>query len=328
MRPTAFALLIAALTATTAFADSNGTIGAILNSETQVLGGPFDHGDAAGDPSNSTASAIFTSTFNATEVLIEGDVTGVIPFNSQFFFGEADIVVADPGGGTTTWQNPAGIVPDTVTTVAFSGATQFAAPTAVNGTWNFEFIDTFDDGPGADSISDNVSVTLNEVEANTDTSGNFSLGSVGIDDTATSVGEFLVGDIFDTYTLTTTELGFLTIETDADPDGISGGDTVDTEIGLFDSSGLLVAYDDDDGNGLYSLIDDALFGPDDYTLVVTGFGSNIAADQVGLLTLAEVTGGTSTGDYGVVVSLVAVPEPTALSLLAIAGLVGFTRRRR
>lgn len=319
--------------ASTAFADSNGTLGTVLNSETQVLGGPFDHGAAAGDASNSTASAIFAQTFNATEVLIEGDITGVLAFNGSFFFGEGDIILTDPAAGSLTWQNPAGTVADDGlgSNTAFSAATAFAAPVAVNGTWNFEFIDTFDDGAGADSISNNVSVTLQEVSPNVDTSGVFSAGTLGIGGTATSVGEFIVADIFDTYTFTTTAAGAIVIETDEDPAGISMGDTVDTEIALFDSTGIMVAYDDDDGNGLYSFLNDLSteFAADDYTLVVSGFGSNISAAGVGVLTLAEVTGGTSIGDYGVSISLVtAVPEPTALSLLAIAGLVGFTRRRR
>jgi len=343
MRTTAFALLLATLMASTAFADSNGTLGTVLNSETVVLGGPFDHSAAAGDPGNGVAAAIFTQTFNATEVLVEGDITGVIAFNGNFFFGENDIILTDPTGGTLTWQNPAGTVADdgVGSNTAYATITAFAAPTAVNGTWNVEFFDTFDDGAGADSISNNVSVTMREVTADTDTSGVFSsIGTLGIGSTATSVGEFLTTGIFDTYSITTTAAGALVIETDEDPAGLAGSDaaaggldTVDTEIALFDAAGLMIAYDDDDGNGLYSLLNDitlpAELAAGDYTLVVSGFGSNISAAGVGTLTLAEVTGGTSIGDYGLSVSLVtAVPEPTALSLLAIAGLVGFTRRRR
>lgn len=339
MRTTAFALLLTTLMASTAFADSNGMFGAVLNSETVVLGGPFNHSDGAGTADNGTASAVFNQTFDATEVLIEGDITGVLAFNGGFFFGEGDIILTDPGSlpgtNTLTWQNPAGTVADdgAGSVTSYSGTTAFAAPTAVNGTWGFEFIDTFDDGAGADSISNNVSVTLQEVAPNVDSSGVFSAGTLGIGDTATSVGEFITTDIFDTYSITTTAAGALVIETDEDPTGISGGDTVDTEIALFDASGLMIAYDDDDGNGFYSLLDDigldAEIAAGDYTLVVSGFGSNISSLGVGVLTLAEVTGGTSIGDYGLSISLVtAVPEPTALSLLAIAGLVGFTRRRR
>ena len=72
--------LFVMLTTSAAIADSNGTLGAVINSETQVLGGPFDHRATTGDASNSTASATFTGGFNATEISISGDITGVIPF--------------------------------------------------------------------------------------------------------------------------------------------------------------------------------------------------------------------------------------------------------
>jgi len=328
MRTTAYALIVAALMASTALADSNGTFGTVLNSETQVLGGPFDHGAPAGDASNGTASAIFASTFNATDVLIEGEITGVLAFQGSFFFGEDDIVITDPGAGTLTWQNPAGTLADDGlgTVTAYSATADFAAPVAVNGTWGFEFIDTFDDGAGADSISNNVSVTLQEVTADTDSSGVWSAGALSEGDTHTSVGEFITTGIFDTYSVTINDPGqTLIVETDEDPLGISMGDTVDTEIALFDAAGLMIGYSDDEGNGLYSLMSTAV-AAGDYTVLVSGFGSNISAAGVGSLLLADVTGGTSIGDYGITIT--SVPEPTALSLLAIAGLVGFTRRRR
>jgi len=336
MKTTSIALLIAALLAPAALADSNGMIGAVIATETQVLGGPFDHGAAAGDASNGVTTAAFTGGFNATEVTITGDITGVIAFNGNFFFGEDDIIITDPAAGSLTWQNPAGTQADdgAGTVTSYTATSAFAAPVATAGTWGFEFFDTFDDGPGADSISDNVSVTLAEVEADTDTTGVWSLGSLAAGGSGSNVGEFLVGGIFDTYSLTATTDGFLTIETDEDPLGLAGTaagatDTVDTELALFDAAGTLIAYSDDDGNGLYSLIDSfRVSAGDTFTVAVTGFGSAISAGGVGTFDLADLDGGTSLGDYGISASLEAIPEPSALSLLAIAGLVGFTRRRR
>ena len=329
------AVAITGLIAAPAFADSNGSGPVILNTGTTMsLGGPFNHDDGAGSPGNSTTTATFSESFAANEILIEGDVTGVLPFNAQFFLGEADIVVTDGAAGTVTWQNPVGTVPDTTTGPQAYSATAVLANAGGTGTFSFEFIDSFDDGAGADSISNNVTATLLEVQAASDTTGSFALGSPAVGTPATNLGEFLVGGIFDTYTLTAGSTGFLSVETDQDPTGLAasiGGalDTVDTEWGLFDSTGTLIAYSDDEGNGLYSLISGLFVNAGDtFTVGVTGFGSTISAAGVGSFQLADLDGGTSTGDYVISASIEAVPEPTAFGLLAVAGLVGLTRRRR
>ena len=336
MRKTLFALLLAGLMATTAFADSNGTVGtgAVLNTGTTVsLGGPFDHGDIAGDPSNSITTAAFNEAFAANQILIEGDVTGVIPFGTSFFLGEADIIVTDAAGGTVQWATDAGTVPDTTTGPTAFSNTANLANAGGTGTFSFEFIDTFDDGAGADSVSDNVTATLFEIDINQDSVGNFSLSPLGPGGVATSVGEFTVTDtVWDEYAFTLAQAGVVTIETDEDPLGllsVAGGalDTVDTELGLFDSTGTLIAYDDDGGNGLYSLLSGVSLAAGDYTVGVAAFGSSISAAGVGTFTLGDFDGGTSIGDYSLSVT-VAVPEPSALGLLAIAGMIGFTRRRR
>lgn len=192
-----------------------------------------------------------------------------------------------------------------------------------------EFIDSSNHGAGADSISDNVTATLVEIVAATDTTGAWSLGTLSAYNTPNNnVGEFLVGGIWDTYTITTSIGGLLHIETDEDLFGVSGGDTVDTELALFDSSGTLVAYSDNDGNGLYSEISGfQVAAGDTYTVAVVGFGSSISGAGIGSFQLADMDGGTSTGDYTIEAFLV-VPEPVAASLLAVFGIVGFTRRRR
>ena len=340
MKRNFLAVLMLGLLAANAQADSNGTI-SITGSETQSLGaGPFNHNDAAGDPDNSIASATFTSGINANVITISGDITAnpASAFAGQFFLNEADIFVTpDPlsGGTSFTWQNPTGAVPDTSTgPIPYSSGQSFGPATAT-GTWNFEFIDTFDDVAGSDpdSTSANVSVTLSE-QVITDSSGVFGLGSVGAAITsAVSEGEFLVGDIFDQYSLNVTDPGVFSFITDEDPLGVSMGDLVDTEIGLFDSSGLLIAYDDDDGNGTFSDISDLSLIAGDYTLVVSGFGSNISDAGVGTLQLDDVTGGNAfdfTGDYSLQVSFEpsAVPEPSSLAVMSLVGLAFFSRRRR
>lgn len=104
MKNFAFVSILVAFLATSALADSNGTPDNLVNSGTPVnlMGGPFDHGASFGDGSNSTASVIFNESFAANQILIEGDLTGVISSGGNYFFDEADIVVTDPAGGTVT----------------------------------------------------------------------------------------------------------------------------------------------------------------------------------------------------------------------------------
>ncbi len=320
------ASLVACLASVPAMADSNGVLGAVLNSETQVLGGPFDHSDSVGSPENSTATATFAGGFSATEVLIEGDITGVLAFNGSYFFGEGDIVITDPSAGTLTWQNPAGTVPDTSGPTPYSATSNFGSPVAVAGDWDFEFIDTFDDGAGADSISTDVSVTVREVAPSTDVNGLFSLGSLSPVGSVSSEGEFLLAGLVDTYSLTVGAAGDIDIVTSEDPGGISGGDPVDTELGLFDASGVMIAYNDDIGSpNFYSNILGESIPAGNYTIAIAGFGSNMSSGGVGSLLLGDVTGGDSTGDYLLDVTL--VPEPASALLLG-AGALMIARRRR
>ena len=329
----AFVLLVAS----PAIADSNGTVGTpdmLLNSEAfdfdAVAGSPqvFNHAGAVGDASNSTATATFTGGFSANQVTISGVYNENPDFPATVSF-EADINFT--GAGTFVYQHPFAADGD-----AWSGS-QSVGPFDPAGTFNLEFIDTFVDNTDGtfDETSSNLVVTFEEFGGGTpdvDTTGNFALGSVGtpgVTETVSSVGEFLVEDIFDAYALTLNGDGLLSFVTELDPAGLSNG-PVDTEIGIFDSTGLLAFYDDDDGDGFFSALVDESIAGGDYTLVVAGFGSNLSAASVGTLLLEDVTGGFSTGDYQLTASFTAqaVPEPTTFGLLAGLALVVVGRRKR
>ncbi len=317
-------LAFGALLTTSAMADENATGGAVLTSETVVLGGPFDHGAGVGDASNSTTTALFTGGFIANQVRFTGTTTAV---NAATWGNEADISITDPNAlGSFIWQTtgPAGTYDgapfDFDSSQDFTADAAYAGGIDPNGSWNVEFIDSFDDGAGADQSSDNVSMVFEEVEAIVDPIGNFTLGSLNLGDTASSNGELALTDIFDLYSFTMNSNGIVDIFTASNPNGFTGQD-LDTEIALFDSGGFLLFENDDNATAgdTYSELLGLALTAGDYTVAVGGFNTAFAD---GL----SVTGGAAVGDYGLFI-VTAVPEPTTLGFLGLA-FCGIALRRR
>ena len=307
---------IMAILAAPALADSNASGGNIANSESVFLGaGPFFHADAVGDVDNTIATATFVGGFNATHVRFSGDLTSII---GGTYGSEADIQVRQAPFVDFTWQN--GAPSGSFTTLSYDTSRDMGFTWDPAGSWEVEFFESFSDGAGPDSMSENVTMTFEERIPLSDSNGTFSLPSVGIYGTASSVGELALSNLYDSYSITLDNSGLFTFYTDFDPAGYTG-DSIDTEIAIFDSAGNLVAQNDDGGPGasLYSGIIDLALAAGDYTLVVAGYNTTFSNGF-------GVTPGNATGDYRMFVTL--TPEPSAAGLLFAAVGVAAIRRRR
>lgn len=299
MRVFGFAISLLFLTANTmsVFGDENATGGQTLNAETVVLGGPFNHAAAARSTENSTASATFLGGFSATHVRFSGSYSEII---SATVGAEADILMDSPpippalNGLSFVWQNPStGATFDFDTARSIEGT--FGVGFDPAGTWDLEFIDTFDDGPGTDAVSSDLSMTFEEQIPVVDVNGVFSMGTLNAG-TSSRRGEFAIGGLFDSYTVTLPSDGTLSLETLAVTGGFTGVNP-DTEIAIFDATGTLVANDDDGGTGVFSGLFDLPLTAGDYTLVVCTFNSTFANGFA-------VTPGGGIGDYGMEVTFV------------------------
>ena len=320
-----------ALATTPVLADNNASGGDLTDSETHSFGaGPFNHSADIGDADNSLFTGItFTGGFTATHVRFTGTLTSVIPAT---FGREADIQVT-AGSTSFVWQNPGDREFDTFDYDSSQDLTgEFAGGIDPgSSSWQVEFFDEFDDtntgdaNPNNDSPFDsqstNVDMIFEAYSEVVDTIGDFDLGSLSIGDTNNSIGEFALPSLYDTYTITLNEEGLFTFFVDEDPGGFVGTN-IDTEIGIFDSAGNVIAEDDDRGNGLYSGIFDLQLAAGDYTLAVAPHldGASFENDFV-------VNPGTLTGDYVISASLVSIPEPGTMALLGF-GCIGLMANRR
>lgn len=128
-------------------------------------------------------------------------------------------------------------------TATFPANTPVAASSSVfmfasAGLYSFEAFESFNDGPGADSTWNSASFNF-----------------VDSTNPITMLGTYANNTPFRLDT---------------------NGSDYDTELGLYDSVGNLIANDDDGGNGVQSLINPGVLAPGSYYLLVGGYNSSFA----------------------------------------------------
>jgi hypothetical protein len=216
---------------------------------------------ALNSASNSLRSAVFTGDYTVTRVRVAGTLTKI---NTQTLAREARIQVTPPSGPSFILQpftqgSFAGSI--STSTYVFTLAVP-VAPAA--GEWNFRFYESFDD-PGNDARWDTITFTLDDSLPDPPVAED--LGTLALPTTLNRAGSLSPGMVR-WYKLTLAEpvtaagLRYLDITTAGSV--VGAGD--DTEIALYNASGVRLAEDDDDGPGNTSLLS-------------FGAGSRIGASQ-------------------------------------------------
>ncbi|MCA9272493.1 MAG: PEP-CTERM sorting domain-containing protein [Phycisphaerales bacterium] len=284
--------------------------------------GPFDSAGAIGDAGNGSFSFNYAgAAFTVGDIVFTGDLTdgGVGTWGS-----EASVAVTNPGGivGTvalgsgTTFAGTVAVGPNTIT----GGGGLWGND--VVGTWNFEFFESFDDA-GIDATWTNVNFDFYDFAPVGPPASTF----VGANPNNMQVEPIGQSEVL-WYSFDLTDgAGALpwSISTAGSTNtGGSFGDD-DTEIGLYDAAGNLIATNDDEDFGagiLTSLLDDSTVGAladGTYYVAVGNFNTvyNAGFDATS----------TSTAEGTSKVTFSFVPAPSSVALLGLGGLAAIRRRR-
>jgi len=301
---------------------ATGAVSAQTLQFTASAAGPFNSNGAIGDAGNGSFSFNYAgAAFLVGDIVFEGDLTdgGVGTWGS-----EAAVAVTNPGG--------------IVGTVALGSGTTFAGtvhvgPNAISGggtlwgndvvgNWNFEFFETFDDA-GLDATWNNVSFGFFDFAAPPPPASTY----VGVNPNTSVMDDIGMSEVLWYSFDLSGGAGALPWSIDTQGSTNTGGSfgDDDTEIGLFDADGNLIASNDDEdfGNGiLTSLLDSSTVGAlaDGTYYVAVGnfntvYGAGFAADS------------TSTASGTSVLNLNFVPAPSSVALLGLGGLAAIRRRR-
>ncbi len=291
---------------------------------TAANAGPLDSWGSLGNANNGTFSFNYGGpAFLVGDIVFSGNIVAVAPATWQ---SEAAVAVTNPTGivGTvalgsgTTWAGTVAVGPNTIT----GGGALWGTNTV--GNWNFEFFETFvDDANIADARWTNVSFQFFEqgpVMPPPNTYVGVNPNTMVVDPIGQAEVLWYSFDLsggagaqpwsIDTIGSTNT--------------GGSFGDN-DTELGLYDSNGNLIATNDDEDFGagiLTSLIDSTTVGAladGTYYVAVGNFNTDYAAGFGA--TSTSTASGTSK------LNLNFVPAPSSIALLGLGGLAAIRRRR-
>lgn len=317
--------------------------------------------NSGGNIGTSTASTRLTSLVNfnytfANNFFWGGSITlsGTLrQVTSGNFASEARILVSSPSNGASTSPDAQLFTTNSFTgsvtgtrTVTLSGFT--GVPFNVGGqTFNFRFYESFNDsGTATDAEWDALTITFNAFVPPTPPAcidlGNVSNSQYPAVQTGTLASGQIAWYCFNVAANTVLDMHTFF-------SGIPGGAQTDTELGLFNSAGILVAENDDLAGGIPSGLGNFNSG------IITGGGSGIdvngetAGGVLGPGTGTNVAGFLPAGTYYLGVggfntvwsngfgatpgtaagpfTLTLIPTPGAAALLGLGALAGFRRRR-
>ncbi|MGE3107415.1 MAG: hypothetical protein AB7O77_03575 [Phycisphaerales bacterium] len=301
--------------------------------------GPVNSGGAIGSADNGLLTFTYSGpSFTPGSITLEGDLTSVI---AGTFASEARVRVTSPGGAfynSLQWT-----ATGSFTTLHLGPATQIFSPMPASGsvgTWSFEFFESFDDGAGADSTWSNLSIGVNAFVPPTPPAC-INMGDVSNSSAVYAtpdMNRLHIGGAVTWYCFTLNDAinngvgSWLDIDTE--------GSNFDTEIGLYDVNGTLIATDDDDGSGTQSELSfgqisptrtigtavggngrDGSLVPGTYYLAVAGFNATYGAG------FSVTTTSTNTTGLAQVNIRTNIPAPGSVALLGLAGLIAARRRR-
>lgn len=111
----------------------------------------------------------------------------------------------------------------------------------------------------------------------------------------------------------------------------AGGATPDSQLIITNSSGAVLAFDDDNNVGFMSSIDTLALTAGTYFIGVTGYNDLNIGGTVqlpdGFTGDTQLSGHTENWTYKLIIGLNIVPTPGAAALLGLGGLVAGRRRR-
>ncbi len=352
-------LVLAALSfAFTAMSSSQASMSSFVANETfGPFTGPFGSNGATGDAGNGVVMTSSIGGYSATIVRVNGTLDNTSPLGVATTLGsEANLRITPTG--VPAFQVDGGIGGVYVGPVAVANTiTARSAFTPSVGPLSIEFVESFNDTGTPDQSWTNVTIDFgNEVVVN----GMVDAGALPGDNTTSSFITPVVAGGLDFYTFSLSAGvvagGYLNLQNRA-PAGVSA---MDTEMALYDSTGMMVSFgsttfgscaaNNDDGQvpaagNLHAMLSfgvsdplandagticnigdtdngehGALLPAGNYTVVVGGF------DTVFTQAIGGITAGTVTGSYELRMTYF-VPEPTAYGV-AIAGALCLLRRRR